>query len=143
MINKVTLIGNLGRDPEIKSLDSGTKVARLAVATNESYKDKNGEWQDRTEWHTVILWRYQAESAERFRKGDMIYIDGKLTHRSYETEDKQTRYVTEVVGNYVRKLKGSGDGYNNSPMPNAEYAGNSKAAEPATDSSMEDEDLPF
>lgn len=143
MVNKVTLIGNLGRDPEIKSLDSGAKVARLAVATNESYKDKNGEWQDRTEWHTVILWRYQAESAERFRKGDMIYIDGKLTHRSYETEDKQTRYITEVVGNYVRKLKGSGDGYNTSPMPNQEPNGTSKAAEPATDSSMEDEDLPF
>ena len=105
MINKVILIGNLGRDPEVRSLDSGTKMARFSVATNESYKDKSGEWQTLTEWHNIVLWRSLAERAEReLKKGNMVYIDGKLTTRKWSDKDGQDRYSTEVVANTYRLL---------------------------------------
>ncbi len=106
MINKVILIGNLGRDPEVKTLESGTKMARFSVATNESYKDKSGEWQTLTEWHNIVLWRSLAERAEReLKKGNMVYIDGKLTTRKWSDKDGQDRYSTEVVANTYRLLE--------------------------------------
>lgn len=105
MINKVILIGNLGRDPEVRTLESGTKMVRFSVATNESYKDKSGEWQTLTEWHNVVLWRSLAERAEReLKKGNMVYIDGKLTTRKWSDKDGQDRYTTEVVANTYRLL---------------------------------------
>lgn len=106
MINKVLLIGNIGKDPEIKQIDNGAKVARFSVATNENYKDKSGEWQTQTEWHTVIAWRNLAESVERnFSKGKLVYIEGKLTHRKYEDRDGVNRTTTEVVAYTVRVLE--------------------------------------
>ncbi|MDA9774586.1 single-stranded DNA-binding protein, partial [Saprospiraceae bacterium] len=82
MINKVMLIGNIGQDPEVKHLESGSVVARFSVATNENYKDKSGEWQTITEWHSVTCWRALAELVERtYKKGMMVYVEGKLTTR--------------------------------------------------------------
>lgn len=105
MVNKVILIGNLGRDPEIRELEGGAKVASFSVATNENYRDKSGNWQTITEWHNVVLWRNMAERAEtQLKKGSLIYIDGKLTHRSWEDKDGIKRYTTEVVANYFRNL---------------------------------------
>ena len=98
-LNKVMLIGNLGKDPEVKYTPSGTPVAKLALATNERFKDKDGQWADRTEWHNIVLWQRLAEIAgEYLKKGSKVYIEGRLQTRSWD--DKQTnqkRYMTEVV----------------------------------------------
>lgn len=106
MINKVILIGNLGADPEVRTLDSGTKVAKLSLATNENYRDRNtNEWQTITEWHNVILWRHLADNAERMlRKGSLVYIEGKLSTRKYQDKDGNDKYFTEVVANTMRSL---------------------------------------
>ncbi len=106
MINKVILIGNLGRDPEVRHLESGVSVAKFSVATNESYQDKNQEWQTVTEWHDVVVWRGLAERAERqLHKGSLVYIEGKLTHRKWQDKDGNDRYSTEVVASTFRSLE--------------------------------------
>ncbi|HMQ05746.1 MAG TPA: single-stranded DNA-binding protein [Saprospiraceae bacterium] len=120
MINKVILIGNLGKDPEVRTLESGAKVVRFPLATNESYQDKSGEWQTVTEWHNVTMWRNLAERAEKdLKKGSLIYLDGKLSTRKWTDKEGQDRYTTEVVANTFRKLdrrdqlsKGEDDSFN-------------------------------
>ncbi len=111
-VNKVILIGNLGKDPEVKYTPQGTPVAKLTLATNERFKDKGGEWQDRTEWHNVVLWQRLAEIAgEYLKKGGKVYIEGRLQTRSWD--DKQTgqkKYMTEVVANDLVLLGGRGEG---------------------------------
>jgi len=105
MVNKVILIGNLGRDPEVRYLEGNVAVARFSVATNESYRDKKGEWQTATEWHDVVAWRALAERAEKqLKKGSQVFVEGKLTHRKYQDKDGNDRYVTEVVANSFRVL---------------------------------------
>lgn len=106
MINKVILIGNLGRDPEVRHLESGTTVAKFSVATNESYKDKSGEWQTLTEWHNVVAWRGLAQRVERdLKKGNMVFVEGKLTTRKWQDQNGNDRYTTEVVANNLRSLE--------------------------------------
>ena len=98
--NKVQLIGNLGNDPEIITLDSGKKLAKFSLATNESYKDANGEKQTKTEWHNLVAWNKNAELIENYvKKGQEIAIEGKLTSRSYDDKDGIKKYITEVVVN--------------------------------------------
>ena len=155
-VNKVILIGNLGKDPEVKYTPSGTPVAKLALATNERYKDKNGEWQDRTEWHNVVLWQRLAEIAgEYLKKGGKVYIEGRLQTRSWD--DKQTnqkKYMTEVVASDLVLLGGRGEGggggdFAGSSRGAAASGGNNfdqrtPEAEPATASGpISDEDIPF
>ncbi len=110
-VNKVILIGNLGKDPEVRYTPSGTAVATLALATNERYKDKDGNWQDKTEWHKVIAWQRLAEIAgEYLKKGRSVYIEGRLQTRSWE--DKNThekKYATEIVAQDL-VLLGGGQG---------------------------------
>ncbi len=121
MVNKVILIGNLGADPEIRRLDNGAVVAKIRVATNENYKDKNGEWQTLTEWHDVVLWRGLAERAEStLKKGYQVYIEGKLTHRTWQDQDGNNRKTTEVVANYFRSLTKREGGSSNSYFPSPE-----------------------
>ena len=117
-VNKVILIGHLGKDPEVRTLDNGVKVARFSMATTESYKDKNtGERVDNTEWHNVTLWRGVAEVAERFlKKGSQIYLEGKLQTRSYE-QDGVTKYVTDIIGSTMTMLGGNSGGDSNTPAP--------------------------
>lgn len=152
MINKVTLIGNLGRDPEIKHLESGSVVGKFSVATNESYKDKNGEWQTQTEWHDVVVWRMLAERAERdLKKGSLCYVEGKLTHRKYQDKDGNEKYITEVVANNIKLLeKRESTGvktYDNFPpvesagMTNS--SGTPSKVEDAGPIEADDDDLPF
>src|SRR5690606_23796607 len=98
-VNKVSLVGNLGRDPEVRRLENGRAVATFSLATSETYKNKNGEKVTNTEWHNIVLWTPLAEIAERFlRKGNQVYIEGKVTYRSYDDKDGNKRYITEVVG---------------------------------------------
>ena len=103
--NKVSLIGNLGFDPEVREIAKGRKVARLSVATNDSYKNAAGERVTDTQWHTVVAWGHTAEAVERLlRKGSPVALEGRLVHRSYETKDGTKRYITEVVMNDFQLL---------------------------------------
>ncbi len=98
-INKVILVGNLGNDPEIKTLDDRVKVAKFSLATSETYRDKNGQNQTQTDWHNVVLWRGLAELAEKYlAKGSKIYLEGKIKYRSFEDKGGEKRFVTEIVG---------------------------------------------
>ncbi len=104
-INKVILIGNAGNDPEFKTLQDGTPVAKLALATTETYRLKNGETQSRTDWHTIILWRGLAGLAKEYvRRGSLLYVEGKLRNRQYEDKDGQKKYVTEILAEQVLLL---------------------------------------
>jgi single-strand DNA-binding protein len=152
-VNKVILIGNLGKDPEVKYTPQGTAVAKLTLATNERFKGKDGNWQDRTEWHNVVLWQRLAEIAgEYLKKGGKVYIEGRLQTRSWD--DKQTgqkKYMTEVVASDLVLLGGRGEG--------GEHAGSRAAAASngndfdqrgpeaehaaASASPITDEDIPF
>ncbi|MBK6776433.1 MAG: single-stranded DNA-binding protein [Flavobacteriales bacterium] len=96
--NKVSLIGNLGFDPEVREIQGGKKVARISVATTDSYKNAAGEWVKDTQWHTVIAWGRTADQVGRLlRKGTPVALEGKLVHRSFEGKDGLKRYVTEVI----------------------------------------------
>jgi single-strand DNA-binding protein len=106
-INKVMLIGNLGSDPELRFTPGGVQVANFNLATSESWTDKSGERQERTEWHRIVLWRRLAEVAGQYlKKGSKIYIEGKLQTRNWEDQNGQKRYTTEVVANSMEMLDG-------------------------------------
>lgn len=147
MVNRVILIGNLGADPEVKSLESGVSVARLRLATSESYKDKNtNEWKENTEWHTITLWRNLAERAEStLRKGMQIYVEGKLSTRKWTDQEGKERYSTEVVGNYLRIINkrdaADPSGFTPAATPTAQTP-ESNTENSGSTPAMED-DLPF
>jgi single-strand DNA-binding protein len=110
MRNKVLLIGNLGQDPEIKTLESGKKVARFTLATNESYKNSEGQKVEETTWHNIVAWNGLADTASRFlKKGREVAVEGKLVYRSYEDKKGVTKYITEIVLNDLLLLR-SGKG---------------------------------
>ena len=99
------LIGNVGKDPEVRHLESGVPVVTIPVATTERYKDKNGEIKEQTEWHNVVLWRTLAEFTEKYvHKGKQVYIEGKLRSRSWEDQNGQKRYTTEIITDTIRLL---------------------------------------
>ena len=104
-VNKVILIGNLGKDPEIKYLESKVPVAKFPLATNETWKDKDGGKKEHTEWHNIVLWRGLAEISERYlHKGDQVYIEGRLRTRSWDDKDNIKRYTTEVIADNMTML---------------------------------------
>jgi single-strand DNA-binding protein len=104
--NSVRLVGNLGMDPEIKSFDNNRKLARLSIATNESYKNDKGEKITETQWHSLVMWNAQAKLAEEYlKKGDEVAIEGKLATRNYTDKEGNKRYVTEIVVNEFLKMK--------------------------------------
>ena len=124
-INKVILIGNLGKDPEVRYLDSGVAVANLSLATSENYKNKDGERVTQTEWHDVVLWRGLAEVAEKYlKKGSSVYVEGKLRTNKWVDKDENTRYKTEILADKLTML------------------GKSNSQESSIENSTED-DLPF
>ncbi len=156
-VNKVILVGNLGKDPEIKYTPQGKAVAKFSLATNERYKDKDGQWQDRTEWHNIVLWERLAEIAgEYLKKGGKVYIEGRIRTDSWD--DKQTgqkKYMTNIIGSEIVLLGGRGEGGgggeptgasrgvaggNNfdQQTPEPEHATASASGSPITD-----EDIPF
>ena len=121
--NKVMLIGHLGQDPELKYTPAGAAVASFSLATNESYKDKAGNQQDRTEWHRLVMWNKQAEiAAEYLKKGAQIFVEGKLQTRSWE-KDGQKHYMTEIVVlNFQMLGRKNDDGAAEPPAPSDEQA---------------------
>ncbi len=118
-INKVILVGNLGKEPDIQFLDGNIAVAKFPLATTESYKDKNGNPVSQTEWHTVVLWRGLAELAQKYlHKGSLVYIEGRIRTRSWEDKDKNKRFSTEILGDnlvMLDKRKESGEGSSEGP----------------------------
>ena len=104
-VNKVILVGNLGKDPEVRHLEGGVSVAHFTLATNEYYKDKQGTRMERTEWHNISAWRGLAEMADKFlKKGQQVYVEGKLRTRQYQDKDQQTRYITEIIADEISML---------------------------------------
>jgi len=107
MINRIILIGYLGQDPEFRILENGAHLVKFSMSTHESYKDQTGEWKKVTQWHPIIMWRAMADHAfETLRKGSMIYLEGKLTHRQWEDADGFRHRISEVVANYFRRIGG-------------------------------------
>lgn len=150
MINKVTLIGNVGGDPDVRTLESGSSVGRFSLATNESYKDKEGNWQNQTEWHNVIVWRDMAEKANnQVKKGSTVYVEGKISYRKYTDKDGVEKTVTDIVCNYFRVLdkKEAAHGANmpTTEPPNAPQnpVARQEAAGPFGNETNGGDDLPF
>jgi single-strand DNA-binding protein len=107
-VNKVILIGNLGKDPEVRAMESGRKVANFPLATTETYKDRDGNKQEQTEWHNIVFWGPIADTIERYlKKGNSIYVEGRIRTRTYQDKDNQTRYITEIMGQNLTMLGGS------------------------------------
>jgi len=110
-VNKVMLVGNLGKDPEVRYTGSGTAVATFSVATNESWKDAEGNPQERTEWHNIVAWRKLAEICGQYlKKGSKIFLEGRLQYRTYDDKNGVKRYVTEIVMNEMVMLDSRGSG---------------------------------
>ncbi len=104
-LNKVLLIGNVGKDPEVRNLESGAKTASFTLATSERYKDRSGETKEMTEWHNIVAWRGLADLAENFiRKGSQIYVEGRIRSRSYTDRDGNTKYITEIQADSIQLL---------------------------------------
>ena len=104
--NKVSLIGRIGMQPEIKAFDSGKTLIRFTLATNESYKDKNGEWNEHTQWHTINAWGKTAEiMSQKINKGQEVLVEGRLVNQSYETKDGDKRYTTHIEANEFLIIK--------------------------------------
>ena len=138
-INKVILVGNLGKDPEVRTLENGAKVANFTLATSETYKNKEGQRVTTTEWHNIVLWRGLADIAERFlRKGNQVYIEGKIKSRTWDDKDGNKRYITEILGDNLTMLgsKRDSDDSTSAPAPIENTAPDTKAGD-------ETDDLPF
>jgi single-strand DNA-binding protein len=104
-VNKVILVGNLGKDPEVRHLEGGASVANFSLATSESYKDKSGQRVDQTEWHSIVVWRGLADVAEKYlKKGMSIYLEGKIKTRTWDDKDGKKNYTTEIVADTFTML---------------------------------------
>ncbi len=150
-LNRVQIIGNLGADPELRTTPSGARVANLSVATSRRWSNRQGEQQEKTEWHKVIFWDKLAEVCERYlKRGDRVYVEGSIEYRQYEDKDGQTRYVTEIRGREMIMLGGRGENatYDSSPRSTgAARGGPSPSGDGFEDFENEaltpEDDLPF
>ena len=148
MYNKVSLIGHLGSDPEIRRLEGGDAVARFSVATNENYRDRAGNWQTITDWHNVVAWRGLAERVERdLKKGSFVFLEGKLKTRKWQDKEGNDRYTTEVVAGMLRMLdkRESSDSSLAQGIPGSETSMEKSSPSTETSSPVQemDDDLPF
>lgn len=137
-VNKVILLGNLGADPEVKVISTGAKTARLRIATSETYTNKSGEKITNVEWHTVNVWRGQADVAEKYlSKGKPVYIEGRLRTRSYDDKDGNTKYITEIEADVLTLIggKGGNDGDSNSDSSSNASSGSSNTSGSSNSSS--------
>jgi single-strand DNA-binding protein len=162
-VNKVILVGRLGRDPETRYTGGGQAVANFSIATDETYKDRNGEKQKRTEWHKIVVWGKQAEIAQQYlKKGSLLFLEGRIQSREWQDKEGQKRTSFEIVANNFRMLGGRGDGaaagagagasagggarhsddFEGHAAPSEDpFAGGSSAAPSGPD--ISDEDIPF
>src|SRR5215468_7677106 len=158
-VNKVILVGRLGRDPETRYTGSGQAVANFSVATDESYKDRNGERQKRTEWHKIVVWGKQAEIAQQYlKKGSLVFIEGRIQSREWQDKEGQKRTSFEIVATNFRMLGGRADGaaagagggshrggggdFDDQSGPEESYGGGGGHAQ-SSGPEISDEDIPF
>jgi single-strand DNA-binding protein len=145
-LNKVMLIGNLGKDPELRFTPSGRAVARFPLATSEQWTDQSGQRQDRTEWHNVVVWGKQAESCGQYlAKGRQVFVEGSVRSRQYDDKEGQKRYITEIIAQRVQFLGGGrGDGASRGAPAAGGGGGGGAGGEDAPPAPMpEDDDVPF
>jgi single-strand DNA-binding protein len=155
-VNKVILVGRLGRDPETRYTGGGQAVANFSLATDESYKDKSGERQKRTEWHKIVVWGKQAEIAQQYlKKGSLIFVEGRIQSREWQDKEGQKRTSFEIVANNFRMLGGRADGAAAAGAGSGHSGGQSRPSDPdmeggsmleepsATGPEISDEDIPF
>ncbi len=160
-VNKVILVGNVGKDPETRYLDEGTAFSKFPLATSETYKNKAGERVSNTEWHNVVLWRGLAQVAEKYvKKGTQIYIEGRIKTRSYDDQDGKKKYITEIVADQMQLLsrkpdeggeQGGNQGAQSSPAaqtsPGTQSGGSAEPgygnADPFDNGDNGPDDLPF
>ena len=135
-VNKVILIGNLGKDPELRYLPSGQAVTKFSLATGSKWKDKEGQWQDRTDWHNIVAFGKTAEICNEYlKKGSQVYIEGRIQTRSYDDRDGNKKWITEIIAQSMQMLGRKGE---------AEEEISETAEEPQTgETKSEDDDLPF
>ena len=132
-VNKAILIGNLGRDPEMRYTPSGQAVSTFTIATSERWRDKDGQPQERTDWHNIVCWGRQAEIANQYlKKGRPVYIEGRIQNRSYDDKDGNKRYISEVIAQKLQFLGGR-----------PEESGSNEAPEVPPEPPAEEDDLPF
>ena len=145
MINKAILVGNVGNEPEIRTLDNDTKVATFSLATSERYQDKSGQRQERTEWHRIVEWRGLAGIIEQYvHKGTKLYIEGRITYRQYKDKDGNDRFTTEIVASDMKMLDSRGGGSNTSGGGSVGEPGTKYDPAPQpTQAPLEPDDLPF
>lgn len=142
-VNKVILVGNVGKDPDVRHLEGGTSVASFPLATSETYKNKSGEKVTTTEWHNIVVWRGLAEVAEKYvKKGSQLYIDGRIRTRSYDDKEGNKRYFTEIYADTLRMLGKKSDSDSGTHEP-PENEGKPPAVEPESTGNEVDNDLPF
>lgn len=140
-VNKVIVVGRLGTDPEVKTISSGNTVARLSVATSENWTDREGQKQERTEWHRVVVWGKLAELCGKYlTKGRQVYLEGRLQTRSWEDQQGQKRYTTEIVANTVQFLGGGANAESSNSSNSNDFPFQDFGPEPSFDSS---EEIPF
>jgi single-strand DNA-binding protein len=158
-VNKVILVGRLGRDPETRFTGGGQAVANFSVATDETYKDKNGERQKRTEWHKIVVWGKQAEIAQQYlKKGSLIFIEGRIQSREWQDKEGQKRTSFEIVASNFRMLggrsdgaaagggasRGGGDDFESHAAPSEDsYGGGGSGSHAPSGPEISDEDIPF
>ncbi|MGH9715674.1 MAG: single-stranded DNA-binding protein [Candidatus Acidiferrales bacterium] len=148
-VNKAILVGRLGRDPETRYTSGGQAVANFTLATDETFKDRSGERQKRTEWHRIVLWGKLAEIAQQYlKKGMLVYVEGRIQTRQWEDKrDGQKRQTTEIVGTVMRMLTSRSEGAGMAPSPSrpadADVEGMIPSDEPAAGPEISDEDIPF
>lgn len=151
-LNRATILGRLGQDPEVRTTPQGSTVCNLSVATSESYKDKNDQWAEITDWHRVTLWDRLADTASKYlKKGSKVYIEGKIRTRTWEDKDGNKRYMTEIIGNQLLLLdpkssEGDDSGYSSykkSYSNNEDTAFNPKDFESSENDIPEDDEVPF
>ena len=142
-VNKVILIGRLGKDPEVRKINETTTVCNFPLATNESYKNQDGSYTEQTEWHNIVMWRGVAERAERIlKKGASVFIEGKLRTRSWEDKEKHKRYTTEVVVENFQLLD-KREGPPHTPGAEHKAEGENNSASNTNIEPSFDDDLPF
>jgi single-strand DNA-binding protein len=141
-LNKVMLIGNAGKDPDIRHLENDAVVANFTLATTERYRDKNGNWQDQTEWHNIVCWRALAERVEKYvRKGTQLYVEGKIRTREWVDQSEQKRYSVEILADSIQLLGKKAD---NSPQPQTRVQDVQKLVSQAEETDYDQpDDLPF
>jgi single-strand DNA-binding protein len=144
-VNKVILVGHLGKDPEVSYTPSGQALAKFSIATNRRVKDKAGEWQDETDWHNIVAWGKTAEFCSQYvTKGRLVYIEGRIQNRTWEDKEGKKRYATDIVANDVIPLGGRGEG---GGEPTARAAAPARVSQSKDDDfgqpEITDDDIPF